>query len=74
MFGRKSKLSIDAVFQSLEEPNNKTTKEYAEDMKERITRTQAIVHKYTEKARNKQKTYFDKKAKSAKIRKETECW
>ena len=66
MFGRKSKLPIDAVFQSLEEPNNKTTKEY---MKERITRTQAIVHKYTEKARNKPKTYLDKKAKAAKISK-----
>ena len=54
MFGRKSKLPIDAVFQSLEETNYKTTKEYAEDMKERITRTQAIVHKYTEKASEKQ--------------------
>ena len=53
----------------MEEPNNKTTKEYVEDMKERITRTQAIVHKYTEKARNKPKTYLDKKAKAAKISK-----
>ena len=59
MFGRKSKRLIDAVFEGLEEPNNKPTKEHVEDMKERIARTQAIVHKYTEKARNKQKMYFD---------------
>ena len=30
-------------------------------MNERITRTKTIVHTYTEKARNKLKTYFDKK-------------
>ena len=61
MFERKSMLPNDAVFMSLEEPNNKTTKEYVEDMNERITRTKAIVHTYTEKARNKLKKYFDKK-------------
>ena len=59
MFERKSMLPNDTVFMSLEEPNNKTTKEYVEDMNERITRTKAIVHTYTEKARNKLKTYFD---------------
>ena len=59
MFGRKSKLLIDGVYESLEEPNNKPTKEYVEDMKEGRARTQAIVHTYTVKARNKQKMYFD---------------
>lgn len=44
MFGRKPKLPIDAVFETIDidQPSNKTTKEYIQDLKKRMKTTQDI--------------------------------
>ena len=69
MFGRRPKLPIDATFETGSEcrTSTKDTKEYLDDLKQRIRATQEIVMKHTEKAQMKQKGQFDKKAKASKI-------
>lgn len=69
MFGRKPKLPIDAVFETtdLEQPSSKTTKEYIQDLKNRMKTTQEIAKKYTDKAREKQKKQYDKRATASRV-------
>lgn len=68
MFKRKPKLPIDAVFhQANENTYSKTTDEYNDDIKVRMEKTRKIVDEHVSKAKDRQKTYNDKKAKAAKI-------
>jgi len=68
MFGRKAKLPIDATFErAFPETGNKVAKEYMEDLKDRILKTQKIVKEHNEKAQNKQKKSYDKKAKAVRV-------
>ena len=57
MFGRKPKLPIDITFEKAKDENiqNKNTKEYIDELKEKIEKTQQIVKEHTEKAKRKQK-------------------
>ena len=69
MFGRKAKLPIDAMFEEATEDNytKKSTQEYLEDLKDRMKKTRHIVKEINDKAREKQKKYYDVKAKAAKL-------
>ena len=52
MFGRKPKLPIDAMFDDArdQDEGSKATKEYINDLKDRINRTRAIVDKHVTKS------------------------
>ncbi|XP_060603470.1 ESF1 homolog [Ruditapes philippinarum] len=68
MFGRKAKLPIDSVFaQATEETTSKTPTEYIDDLKNYISTTRQIVEEHTKRAKEKQKKYFDRKAKAGTI-------
>ncbi|XP_060568065.1 zinc finger protein 652-B-like [Ruditapes philippinarum] len=70
MFGRKAKLPIDAVFQQATDENETTEMpktDYIKELKERMEMKNQIVKDISDKARLKQKKYFDKKAKAATI-------
>ncbi|XP_053398249.1 uncharacterized protein LOC128556665 [Mercenaria mercenaria] len=68
MFGRKPKLPVDMLFQQAnDQTEEKTVNEYSEDLKKRIEKTKEIVEQHTEKARQKQKKFFDRKAKAVKV-------
>ena len=69
MFGRKPKLPIDAMFDDArdQDEGSKATKEYINDLKDRINRTRAIVDKHVTKAKAKQKLNYDRKTRGAKI-------
>ena len=70
MFGRKPKLPIDATFEKAREDNvARSAHEYIEDLRERIEKTRHIVQKHMDKAKSKQKSYYDKKAKAVTINK-----
>ncbi|XP_053391710.1 uncharacterized protein LOC128554456 [Mercenaria mercenaria] len=62
MFGREPKLPIDSVFQVEAETNNKTAKEYLNDLKERLKETQDIVKKVSAQSKKRQKDVYDRKA------------
>jgi len=68
MFGRKPNLPIDTMFEKAkDESTNKSTQEYIEDLQERMATTHDIIQKHTNKSKDKQKQYYDKKAKIVKI-------
>lgn len=67
MFGRKAKLPIDAKFEQVTETANKTTREYIDDLKERMKHTRDIVQQHLQKSHEKQQKYYNIKAKAAKI-------
>jgi hypothetical protein len=69
MFGRKPKLPIDLTFEKAkgDDIQNNNTNDYIEELKERMEKTQQIVKKHLEKAKIKQKEYYDKRAKAVKI-------
>lgn len=68
LFGRKPKLPIDVMFQSVATKDiSKSTEEYLEDLQERMEQAHQIVQKHTEKAKARQKQYYDKKTKPVKI-------
>ncbi|XP_053380153.1 uncharacterized protein LOC123561773 [Mercenaria mercenaria] len=70
MFGRKPKLPIDATFEKArEDSTRKPTQEYINDLKERTEKTRKIVESHIDKAKSKQKKYYDRKAKAAQISK-----
>ena len=65
MFGRQPSLPIDAVFEkATDESVSKATNEYIVDLQERMAATHEIVMKHTEKSKEKQKKYYDKKTKA----------
>ena len=50
MFGRKPKLPVDSMFErAVEKTASKTTREYIEDLKARMTKTREIVEEHTTK-------------------------
>ncbi|XP_053385474.1 neurofilament heavy polypeptide-like [Mercenaria mercenaria] len=65
MFGRKPKLPIDALFQ-LEQEDSMSTN-YVKDLQNKLETSREIANRSLEKARNKQKHQFDKKAKAVQI-------
>ena len=68
MFGRKPKLPIDLEYESEREDNqSKSTKEYINDLKDRLEQTRKIIESHTEKAKKKQKKYYDRKTKSVEL-------
>ena len=68
MFGRKPKLFIDAVFEKANpDSNQKSFSEYIADMQCRMQKTRDIVEKHIDKAKFKQKSVYDRKAKAAKL-------
>ncbi|XP_053372981.1 uncharacterized protein LOC123532109 [Mercenaria mercenaria] len=69
MFGRKPRLPIDSMFEKAKEDTsiNKTAQEYIEDLKERMNKTRQIVEKHMDKAKEKQKKYYDMKVRGANI-------
>ncbi|XP_060557360.1 uncharacterized protein LOC132717812 [Ruditapes philippinarum] len=68
MFGRSPRLPIDTMFENAREhTSNKNTREYIDDLKERMERTRQIVEQHTDKAKQKQKKQYDKKIRGAKI-------
>jgi len=68
LFGRKPKLPIDVAFeQANERSTNKTSREYLQDLQERMVKAHKIVQENSGKAKAKQKKYYDKKASSTKI-------
>jgi len=69
MFGRKPRLPVDTVFQNAREQPipNRATEEYVQELKERMDTTRKIVEERTMKAKNKQKHYYDRKARSVEI-------
>lgn len=46
---------------------NKSTRTYIEDLKERLEHTKEVVKQFTDKAKQKQKELYDKKAKAIDI-------
>ena len=66
MFGRKAKLPIDSVFH-LDNREDTITSDYVKDLKERLETSHEIANKALQKARQKQKTQYDKKAKATTI-------
>ena len=68
MFGRKPKLPIDVQFEKVtEEITNKTTREFVADLKDRLEKTRQVVEQHTDKAKRKQKRYYDRKATAVKL-------
>lgn len=68
LFGRKPKLPIDSLFETpVKEGSSQTTQEYIRELKQRMKTAQDVVNKVTDKAREKMKTLYDKKAKAAKL-------
>ncbi|XP_060575985.1 uncharacterized protein LOC132733359 [Ruditapes philippinarum] len=68
MFGRKARLPIDSLFaQATEETTSTTPIEYINELKNYIRTTRKIVEDHTQKAKEKQKKYFDRKAKAGTI-------
>lgn len=67
MFGRTPKLPIDTMFQTLQDNKDQTASDYVKELKKRMDSTQETVKRHTEDARRKQKKYYDRKAKAAKI-------
>ena len=65
LFGRKPRLPIDVKFDKAFANNySKSTKEYLEELQERIVLSQEIASKHTQKAQERQKSYYDRKAKA----------
>lgn len=69
MFGRKPRLPIGAMFDmpTIEVAGTTSQGNYAKEIRQRIRTTQEVVNKVTESARAKQKEYYYRKAKAAKI-------
>ena len=68
LFGRKPSLPIDTMFEKARDDiGNKTTEEYIQDLQERMSTTHEIVQQHTERSKDKQKTYYDRKSKEVNI-------
>lgn len=64
MFRRKPRLPTDTAFQSATEEvgTTRTTQKYIQDLQDRIVSSRKIVDERVQQSKNKQKTYYDKKA------------
>lgn len=68
MFGRTPKLPIDSTFETIGNENQvKTPKTYIDELKEHLQITHEIARKHLEKARGKQKSMYDRRAKASKL-------
>ena len=68
LFGREPKLSIDVAFgMDREDSNNHAYTEYVTDLQNRIKETFEMVNRNADKAKEKQKAYYDLKARAAKL-------
>ena len=67
MYGRKPKLPINIQFEEIKDVANRTTKEYVKELKDKIAHKRQIVEKYSDKAKKKNKKFYDLKAKAASI-------
>ena len=68
LFGREPRLPVDIAFGL--SPNNNSDISYTDyitNLQSKISEAFGIVHKNADKARNKQKKYFDLKARAAKL-------
>ena len=68
LFGREPKLPIDVAFGlDKEVPNSQSYSEYVTDLQNRIKESFEVVNRNANKAREKQKAYYDLKARAAKL-------
>ena len=68
LFGREPKLPIDVAFGiDKGDSNNQAYTEYVTDLQNRIKETFEVVNRNAAKAREKQKAYYDIKARAAKL-------
>ena len=68
LFGRDPKLPIDVSFGiDKDDSNNQAYTEYVTDLQNRIKETFEVVNRNAAKAREKQKAYYDIKARAAKL-------
>ena len=68
LFVREPKLPIDVAFgMDREDSNNHAYTEYGTDLQNRTKETFEMVNRNEDKAREKQKTYYDLKARAAKL-------
>ena len=68
LFGREPKLPIDVAFGiAKDDSNNQAYTEYVTDLQNRIKETFEVVNRNAAKAREKQKAYYDIKARAAKL-------
>ena len=68
LFGREPKLPIDAAFGiNKDVPNSQSYSEYVTDLQNRIKESFEVVNRNANKAREKQKAYYDLKARAAKL-------
>ena len=66
MFGRKPRLPIDSVFEKACSPDTKKdTRQYIEELSDRMKKANKIVNEKMSAARLRQKRYYDRKAKTA---------
>ena len=67
MFGRRVKLPIDIRYEPVTKSSNPATKDYLNELKDRMEKTKELVEKHTGKAKDKHKMYYDRKANAVKI-------
>ena len=68
LFGREPKLPIDVAFGiDKDVPNSQSYSEYVTDLQNRIKESFEVVNRNANKAREKQKAYYDLKARAAKL-------
>ena len=68
MFGRKPRLPIDLEYAAIaEETASRTTKDYIQDLKDKLETTRKIVEKHVDKAKAKQKKQYDKRSTPVKL-------
>ena len=67
MFGRTPKIPIDATLESVPQSGQRDSGKYIKELKERLKKTQGDAKEYSDKARNKQKTYYDRRARASAI-------
>lgn len=65
MFGRKPRLPIDLVFGTHVEPEKQPHTDYIQDLQKRLKNSYDLVQKAAEEARDKQKKYYDEKARAS---------
>jgi hypothetical protein len=68
MFGRAPKLPTGSIFDTEIETNNRSTKEYLQELKHRLKETQDIVNKFSDQAKTRQKEFYNRKAKASKLK------
>lgn len=67
MFGRKAKLPIDSLIETISD-NERISTDYVKDFETRIKSSMKIADAFREKSKIKLKQQFDKKAKASEIR------